>query len=335
MGAGWELVGSERFATCFEADVSADALPRNLCLIGFAPSAGWLVSGSDWSLPADRLERLIRFWDRKLRPRLTDAPFWVICCLWDGWRERTEFSAGYEFVDSPRAGQLEEWTGPPGAIPVLSRQQPVVACFAAHRGDPSALLLPDAHYLHDYHRRLFIRVALARRPWRRKRARAIFCGTDHGETLNQLPPIDPKRPYARRYLQELVAAQQLAVDVHLGGSVSRRAQTAYRLILDVDGAVRTWDAWAWKLRSGSVVLSQDSIWETFFSRQFAAWEHFVPVASDFSDLREKLDWCLANERECRAIACRAAARSAEVYHPARVAELAASAIAQRLFGHLE
>ena len=184
--------------------------------------------------------------------------------LWDGWRERIPFSDWYEIVPAPDASSMDEWQGPAGSIPAIS-SSPVVACFGAHRGDPSALLVPDAHYLHDFHRVLFTRAALSRRRWSRKIPRAIFCGSDHGETANQLPPLDPARPVARRQLAEIAATGRLPVDVHLGAGISRRRQVAYRYLLDVDGEAHTWDAWAWKLRSGSVVLSQESIWNTFFT----------------------------------------------------------------------
>jgi hypothetical protein len=305
-------------------------MPRNLCLIGWADGV-WVVSGPQSAFPHDRLERLLQFWDRRLQPLLPTQPFWTVCCLWDGWRERIPFSEQYQVVQAPDAGEMDEWRGAAGSIPAIGSALPVVACFAAHRGDPSALLLPDAHYLHDFHRVLFARTALSRRPWARKLPRAIFCGADHGELSNQLATTDAGHPIARRHLAQLAAAERLPVDVHLGERVSRRRQIGYRYLLDVDGEVHTWDAWAWKLRSGSVVLAQESIWETFFSRQFSAWEHFVPVANDFSDLANRLEWCVAHDRECRAIVRRAGERAATVYNPAAVAERCAAALRERLF----
>ena len=31
------------------------------------------------------------------------------------------------------------------------------------------------------------------------------------------------------------------------------------------------------------------------------WVHFLPVEADFSDLPERVDWCLSHPRECEAI----------------------------------
>lgn len=332
MGARWGLIGVDDFTRTFSADVAP--LPGNVCLLGWCPDRGWLISGTQMGLLHDRLDSLIKFWDGHLRPRLPGGPFWFVCCLWDGWRERTEFSDDYRFVEAPEAGAHNEWVGQPGAIPVLSRGRPVIACFAAHRGDPSSLLLPDAHYLRNFYRLLLIRVALARRPWTSKHQRAVFCGADHGEALNQVPPIQATRPFARRHLKQIVEAEGLPVDVHLGAGVGLTNQIRYKHILDVDGEVRTWDAWAWKARSGSVLISQASIWETFFTRQFRPWDHFVPVENDFSDLGEKLAWCAEHDAECRQIAQRARAHAARIYDPGQAAEATAAALRVGVFGQV-
>lgn len=324
------MVQRREFAEVFE--IGRLELPRNLALLGFSPSHGWLVCGEAAALPQERIAPLRRFWLSELAPRLPELRFWLFCCLADGWRERVAPAEDYALVTAAGAGAMDEWRGPPGAIPALAGELPVVGCFAAHRGDPSALLLPEPHFLRDGYRRLRARVALARRPWAAKRDRGVYGGGDHGEVLNQLGPAVPGRPHARRRLREVVSAEGLDVDVFLGASVGRARQIGYRYVLDVDGFVRTWDAWAWKLLSGSVVFSQESAWETFFTRQFAAWEHFVPVANDFADLGEKLAWCRRHDDACRAIGRRARERARHVYAPAAVRELAAATIRERLLG---
>jgi hypothetical protein len=98
----------------------------------------------------------------------------------------------------------------------------------------------------------------------------------------------------------------------------------------VDGWARTWDAWAWKLASGSTVLSPASNLATFFTELFEPWEHFVPVAADFSDLPERLEWCRGHDSECREMARRGRARVAEVYRPAWAGARLARALGERL-----
>jgi hypothetical protein len=162
---------------------------------------------------------------------------------------------------------------------------------------------------------MFAAIRVASRPWHLRRARASYAGFD---------PEGPVRPESgrqlRRQLKTLVETEHLPVDVQLSRSLSpvgrfmsRRQQLKNRYLLDIDGSVRTWDAWAWKISSGSVVLSPDSPWETRFTRSFEAWRHYVPVASDLSDLAERLDWCNSHDAECRQIARRARRRARGTY----------------------
>ncbi len=325
---GWSRVEENEFARVFS--IARVALPGNLCRIGHTTETGWLVSGSERAILTERVAPLLAFWERRLRRHALQQRFWLVCCLWDGWRERVPYAPEYRFEDAAGQGGGEEWAGPPGVVPLFHADHPRIACFGAHRGDPSALLLPEPHYLAGFYRRLRLRVRIARRPWRMKAERGVFCGSDHGQVINQFPPIDPLRPFARRRLSEVVAAERLPVDVHLGSGVGLARQISYRYILDVDGHVRTWDAWAWKLLSGSLVLSQESIWETFFTRQFEPWQHFVPVANDFSDLAEKLAWCRSHDERCREIVARARVRAEEVYDPSAVAAQMGRALAAAL-----
>jgi hypothetical protein len=305
------------------ADVSAEAfreefgadwlvLPYTTCLLGFsAPRRRWLVHGfrDGGGHSRERLDALTRFFDRYVRRRLEPGSFWFFFNHWDAWREGAEYSSEFRWVPaSTGIGSVEEWELGPGEIPILSSSRRWVACYGAQSEDPSALLLPEAHYLRGlYYRPLLARLRLGRVRWAAKRDRAIFAGRDHG------PRTDGTT--RRERLRSLVASQELPVDVHLGEAIPRRTQLAYKYLLDVDGWVRTWDAWAWKLASGSVVLSPGSHWTTFFTELFEPWEHFVPVAHDFSDLGERLAWCAGHDRECQEIARRARARLAAVYRP--------------------
>lgn len=75
----------------------------------------------------------------------------------------------------------------------------------------------------------------------------------------------------------------------------------HRFIMDIDGNSNSWN-FMQKLRLGCCVLRVESQWRQWFADRLIAWEHYVPVASDLSDLVERTDWCFANSRECSAIA---------------------------------
>jgi hypothetical protein len=327
----------------FEAQFQCkiNSLPQNVCLCGWRGKGnGWFVAPASLndarSNPASALfqrrssQQLLKLLREEIIDPLGLQSFWFTYCFYDGWRERNTYSSTYFSVMPDDLSAQPEWSGMPGAIPILSPSRQWIACFGAHRHDPSALLLPDPHYLRDLYVSMFREVEQARMPWQSKLDRAVFAAGDHGDHRNFfVPPLDVTL-HPRRLIKRIVDEQQLNVDAHLGQFVSRADQMRYRYILDVDGFARTWDAWAWKVMSGSVVLSVDSPWDSFFSVQFRPWEHFVPVANDGHDLSEKLEWCAANDNECERIADRAMNRAIEVYDVKNVVRTLRLSIEQRL-----
>lgn len=328
--AAVDIVPLAAFAAHLEADVRT--LPRNVCLVGW--------SGGRWLAAPHRIYRhrmwteravpTMRFLEQRVRASMGLEAFWFALCLFDGWRERIAWTDRYRWVDPGELDHLDEWRGAPGELPRLSARRPWVACYAGHVGDPSAFLLPETFWLtRGFHRPLFDDVARLSPPWDTRRAHAVYAGRDQGPATN-LFTASPDGLRPRRLLERVVRDEGLPVDVTLGGKVSRETQLGYKWILDVDGYVRTWDGWAWKMASGSAVLSPASPWETYFTREFAPWEHFVPVANDFSDLGERLAWCRDHDDECRAIAERARSRAIEAYAPERVAGDVARRLRERL-----
>lgn len=306
----------DQFESAFSCKITT--LPKNVALVG------WSAKQQVWTIAPDSVTRhptfsylapaTLHFLHHELLPRLGLRSFWTLYCFYDGWRERNTFSKNYRWVNPPKLDSAVEWRGAPGEIPMLSEQTFRIACYGAHRGDPSALLLPEAHYLaRNHYIDLFGLIRQHSMAWHEKRPQAIFCAGNHGECSNYFPPFVTGRSHPRQYLQQLVESTGLPVKVHLGASIPQSEQLSYKYILDVDGYARTWDAWAWKMQSGSVVLSPDSPWESFFTRLFDPWVHFVPMANDFSDLSDKLAWCAAHDADCQQMAQQAKQRAQQVY----------------------
>lgn len=319
-----------------------NSLPQNVALLGWhAPTSRWYcaplrladASAGHFSRIFQQrgTDRLIAFLAREIIPALRVPSLWFPFAFYDAWRERIAYTTDFRWVTPPELTDLPEWQGAPGELPVLSPDRRWLACYGAHVGDPSALLLPEAHYLMTGgYVDLFAEVEQLRTPWQQKSARAIFAGGDHGDYRNLFTPPADHRLHPRRLLQQLVVQQALAVDVYLGQSVSRATQMSRRYILDVDGFARTWDAWAWKMMSGSVVLSAASPWVSFFTEQFSPWQHYVPVSNDFSDLAEQLAWCRDHDAECQAIAGRAREQAMTVYRRDAVSERLLQSMRRRL-----
>jgi hypothetical protein len=58
-------------------------------------------------------------------------------------------------------------------------------------------------------------------------------------------------------------------------------------------------SFGWQISTNSVVLRESYPWEVFFDCHFRPWEHYVPIAPDFSDIPEKIDWCESHPVECQ------------------------------------
>lgn len=280
------------------SDCDVEHLPEDLSVLAWdATSRTWSCANVQSWIERERVGLITRYLSRLGAAH--DRSWWTLVCLRDALGEH-----GAESLQHSRP---------------FSPTRPLVLCYGCRRDDPHGVVMPEAHYFMG-HRYAKPRVQLTweRRPWRTKLPSGIFAGGDHGTVANFLDPTAGLGETPRRRLATLARELELPLVVAIGSGVSRRAQIAHRVVIDVDGFARTWDAWAWKVMSGSVLLAQESVWSAFFNDQFVAWEHFVPVRNDFSDLAEQLDWCLTHDAESRAIAQRARRHRRTVYRPRNV-----------------
>ena len=274
----------------------AAELPDTLIVLASTPSSAgpaWLIDRAPVGREVPRLAALLGHLARLQRIAGDLSPWWTLVCLRDGWRE--EGSAERE--DSR---QELRWNQPDAVL-----------CFGRRLDDASAVLVAEPHFfIYGKYRRLRTKVRLSGLPWAWRRRSAIYAGGDHGRTI-VLPGGGSGTP--RRLLAQVVAEQGLPVKVALGERISVPEQLLHRVLLDVDGHVRTWEAWAWKMLSGSVVVSQSSPWQTRFTAEFEPGVHYLPSREDFQDLEAVLRWCRGHWSEAREIALRARRRAGEVY----------------------
>ena len=76
--------------------------------------------------------------------------------------------------------------------------------------------------------------------------------------------------------------------------------------LDVDGNSNAWSNLFTRLLMGCCVIKIKSRndYRQWYYEDMHSWEHYVPVASDMSDLVEKVEWCRSHDLECAQIAAR-------------------------------
>ena len=79
----------------------------------------------------------------------------------------------------------------------------------------------------------------------------------------------------------------------------------YKFVFDIDGHANAWGLLE-KLILGCCVLKVDSPFQQWFYPQLRAWEHYIPIAADLSNLAEALQWCRENDDHCKWIAANGA-----------------------------
>lgn len=100
----------------------------------------------------------------------------------------------------------------------------------------------------------------------------------------------------------------------------RATQCAARYQLVVQGN-DVGSAFPWLAQTQCLILKQDSPWQVCYSAAFQPWQHYVPIAADFSDLPEKLAWARANPQTCKTMIARANDVAAILAQPDFEAEL--------------
>jgi len=160
-------------------------------------------------------------------------------------------------------------------------------------------------------------------PWEDRRSSLVWRGSSTGLVWQTLSILDELPRYrmcklaaelgarADVGLTDVVQAANAQEEELIRERVSREGllrpympmteMAQHRFILDIDGNANSWN-FMQKLRLGCCVLRVESEWRQWFSDRLIAWQHYVPVASDLSDLLERADWCFANPAECSAIA---------------------------------
>ena len=111
------------------------------------------------------------------------------------------------------------------------------------------------------------------------------------------------------------AQQQLEQQLHKQRLLVARLDpwhlALHRWLIEIDGNVNSWGL-LWKLFSGCCVLRVASERRQWYHHRLIPWTHVVPVASDLSNLAERLQWCKANPQHCAAMAAAAQALAQEV-----------------------
>ncbi len=185
------------------------------------------------------------------------------------------------------------------------------------------ILMPDFEALSGNSRIMgAVRKGLKRCPWKKRKELAIWRGAMTGlcdftvenfltaprsqliaESLMYPDLIDAKfvgisqckKPY--EVLKEFLEYYSLPMDL------IKHFNYKYQIL--VDGNSCAYSRAYWQLFSRSVIFKQDSPNIQWFYRCLIPNTHYIPVASDFNNLKEKIEWAKNNDKEVHKISVNA------------------------------
>lgn len=208
--------------------------------------------------------------------------------------------------------------------------------FDAPLADQS-FLIPDPYALGSEGYRLF-REKLLRSPlppWRERIQRAFWRGSSTGSkaiTIHRLnknlrynlcaKSVQYPRLLDARFTSIVQCRDDEAKEVIINSLRQSRLMASrcdpwyfglHQFLIEIDGNVNSWGL-LWKLISGSCVLKVASTRRQWYHPLLKPFCHIIPVASDLSDLPERLEWCLDNPDQCEVIASEGRKLALRVIH---------------------
>lgn len=201
-------------------------------------------------------------------------------------------------------------------------EAPVLTFSKLANVDESGLLIPDPLTLAlSRQLRLEVKASCAKHPWESRASVAFWRGTTTGgpfDLSNYTQGVRfrlVERSQARPDLVDAVftgfhsVTPEVEALVRSKGWLGQYVKIAdhfrYRYQVLVDGFTSPWQRYFWGLHGDSVILKQESGLCGWFDAGLEPWIHYVPLASDLSDLEERISWAQAHEDEVRAITERA------------------------------
>jgi hypothetical protein len=250
-------------------------------------------------------ETLIEYWMEHISPSLPPK-YYVIVCPMDGignngdmMKSLTELKVTNEMIPSLKdsIGHVVGNFNTNNYLVFHSKRR--IYAMSKNVNDPTTVLIPDAYYIREKaYEEKKNEIDLNRTPYPKRISECIWRGTiGNGNTTNFMIPRETPINQ-REYFKKLYEEGRFPKVQFEDRQTSISDQIKYKMILDIDGCSSTWSATVWKLYSGSVLLKQKSKWKQWFYDDMEPWVHYVPVENDFSDLNDKIEWCLHNEETC-------------------------------------
>lgn len=194
--------------------------------------------------------------------------------------------------------------------------------------EPRSVLVPDPAFMTTRLYEPFRELADSQPDrWHRRRDTLLWRGAISGEGHTITEAMDVGDPALKQRVRLCLALRGLedvdvkllavgndradeparaALEAHgiLGGSVAPSRWVEVKFALDIDGVSNSWANFYTRMLMGCCVLKVASPkgFRQWYYDDLVPWTHYVPVASDLSDLIEKVEWCRGHDEACREIA---------------------------------
>ncbi|GEM_PF-4222983 len=191
--------------------------------------------------------------------------------------------------------------------------------FSRHKEYPNNILFPDPDFIGSAGYELSkqeLEKALIEIPWESRKQILFWRGTDSSPKSKVDPRVCERtilcrtvRRFSRSNLFDCAIVDVTQNDQYeileseglLDDPVPFKNFIYYRYLLDIDGWSSSWSGCFRKLLSGSLLFKVESSWEQWYYDKIRAWEHYIPVKNNLSDLEEKVAWAVDNDSEAKAI----------------------------------
>ncbi len=195
-----------------------------------------------------------------------------------------------------------------------------VLTFSKDKYDHYSLLIPDPDFTDTYayaDEKIKIDDFERVTGWNEKIGKAFWRGADSGMPhlySNKRNPRTQLASYTRALGDLSIVDCLLSNCVHPDQEEEFRREALidervpfseflkYKYLIDIDGYFSAWRSFFTKLYSKSVAFKVESNNAQWYYHQIIPWVHYIPIKSDFSDLKEKVFWARDHDAQSQQIA---------------------------------
>ena len=301
-----QYISRKLFNATFSTNVVS--LPKNLFAVGVRKGCVYIYSESNEYLYM--IELTIKHIVSVALTKNLLREFYFVICAFDGYMEHhylSERKVEKQIGDTELANTNQIKMENANEYPKFHKGVYVLG-QSNQKSMSYVINVPDRYYfyLNRYNEYRSIHAGI---PFSSKKSQIVFGSQPRGTKFNFINRKDIEMSPREYFASASVSKDNIVCP----DWIPRKDMIQYKYVLDIDGNASTWDATAWKLNSGSVILKSESAWTQWFYDEYQPWTHYVPVAEDFSDIQERFKWCEENQDKCVEMIARCKALFQKVY----------------------